>query len=183
MSDDLAWQTLDSETDYACPGFSVRRDDVRFPDGTEDEYHTVEEADSVVVIPFTPEDEVVVIEEWRQAVGRVSRGFPAGGIESGDHDLATTAHRELTEETGYVADEVEHLLTVEPMNGLVDTEFHYFVATDCLENGQRDLDHNESIRVDLTTWEHLRNRATDGRIRDGRTALGVLYYDLVRDGP
>jgi len=76
--DDLAWETLDTDIDYRCPGFDVRRDEVRFPDGETDGYHYVDEAPAVVVLPLTPDGDVVVIDEWRQAVGRVNRGLPAG---------------------------------------------------------------------------------------------------------
>ena len=180
MSDDLAWETLDSAVDYTCPGFSVRVDRVRFPDGTEDEFHSVTEPESVVVLPFTTDGDLVVIEEWRQAVGRVSRGLPAGSAEPEDDDLAETARRELTEETGYVAGAVEPLLAVEPLNGVADAVHNYFVARDCELDAEQDLDHNESIRVETTTFDALFDAVLAGDVRDGRTALGVLYYDRNR---
>ena len=176
---DLSWETLDAETAYTCPGFSVTRDRVRRSDGDVGEFHYVDEPPSVVVIPFTPDDEVVVIEEWRQAVGRVNLGFPAGSAEPDDDDLSTAAHRELREETGYVADEVEHLAVAEPANGITDAVHHYFVGRDCLPTSSQDLDGDESIRVDLTAMDDLRERLRRGDLRDGRTALGVFYYDLL----
>lgn len=179
MSEELAWTTLRSETAYSCPGFEVRHDEVRLPNGTETEYHYVVEPESVVILPFTTDREVVVIDEWRQAVDRVNRGLPAGNVEPNDDDLAAAAHRELTEETGYVADEVEHLLTVEPANGIVNAVHHYFVGRDCLRNGEQDLDGNESIHVNTTTLDRLRSQALDGTVRDGRAVLAVLYYDAL----
>jgi len=175
---DLAWETIDSETDHACPGFSVTRDRVRLPDGSIEDFHYVDEPESVVIVPFTPDDEVVIIEEWRQAVDRVNLGFPAGNVEPDDDDLAAAAHRELREETGYVADEVSYLATAEPANGFSNSVNHYFVGEDCVENGIQELDHNESIRPDTTTMDHLRERLRDGDLRDGRTALGVCYHTI-----
>jgi ADP-ribose pyrophosphatase len=166
--DGLAWETLDSRIDYTCPGFDVRADRVRYPDGTEGEFHLVTEPESVVVLPFTgdggpdDEDDVVVIEEWRQAVGRVNRGLPAGSREPGDDDLAETTRRELTEETGYVADSVEPLVSTEPMNGNADVVHHYYVARGCSPDGEQDLDHNESIRVETTTLPALREQVLAG---------------------
>ncbi|MFB6296031.1 MAG: NUDIX hydrolase [Halobacteriales archaeon] len=178
---DLAWETLASETDYDCPGFSVTRDRVRLPEGSTTEFHYVDEPESVVIVPFTPEGEVVVIEEWRQAVDRVNLGFPAGNAEPDDDDLAAGAHRELREETGYVADEVEYLAAAEPANGIASSVNHYFVARDCIRNGGQDLDGDESIRTDTTTMDRLRERLREGDLRDGRSALGVFYYDLLGD--
>lgn len=174
--EELAWETLGRETDYTCPGFSVRRDEVRLPDGTETEYHSLEEGESVVVLPFTPAGEVVIIEEWRQSVERINRGLPAGSVEETDTDLAAAAVRELEEETGYTSAEVTRLRTVEPANGVSDSVFHYFVARGCEPSGEQDLDYNESIRVETTTFPDLREEVRDGSIRDGRTAFGVLYY-------
>ncbi|WP_227376803.1 NUDIX hydrolase [Haladaptatus halobius] len=176
--DPLAWETLDSDVAYACPGFDVRHEDVRLPDGTETDFDYLSEPESVVVLPFTEDGDVVVIEEWRQAVSRVSRGLPVGGVEPGDDDLASAARRELAEETGYEAARVTHLTTVEPANGIANTVHHYFVADDCTPTGVQELDHNESIRPETTTLDALRKEIAADEVFDGRTALGVLYYEV-----
>ncbi|MEF8779428.1 MAG: NUDIX hydrolase [Haloferacaceae archaeon] len=178
--DPLAWETSASEVDYSCPGFDVHRDDVRLPDGTETDYHYVDEPAAVVVLPFTPEGEVVVIEEWRQAVGRVNRGLPAGSVDDADADLEAAAGRELAEETGYVADSLEPLLAVEPSNGVANSVHHHFLARGCEPTAERDLDFNESIRVDTARYDDLLSGVVDGRLRDGRTAVAVLQYELTR---
>jgi ADP-ribose pyrophosphatase len=176
-ADAVAWETLYGETAYMCPGFDIQRERVRLPDGTETEFDYLSDSDSVVVVPFTPEGEVVLVEEWRQAVKRVNRGFPAGGVEPSDaDDLATTARRELEEETGYVAGSVTHLTSVEPANGFADAVFHYFVAEDCTPEGEQDLDADESISVTTAEFDSLRTAVRDGDLTDGRTAFGVLYY-------
>ena len=177
---ELAWETIDSEIDYTCPGFDIRRDDVTLPDGTDTDYHYVEESPAVVVLPFTPEGDVVVIEEWRQAVGRVNRGLPAGSVDERDPDLQATARRELAEETGYEAASLERLTTVEPTNGIANSVHHHFLARGCEPTADRDLDFNETIRVDTTDYDDLLSGVVDGRLRDGRTAMAVLQYELTR---
>lgn len=176
--DPLAWETLDSELDYRCPGFDVRCDTVRFPDGTEGAYHSVEEPDAVVVLPFTPSGDVVVIEEWRQAVSRLNLGLPAGGLEPDDDDLAAAARRELAEETGYEAAALDAVGSFEPSNGLLDVTHHHFVARGCEPTGEQRLDDNESIRVGRRPFAALRDRALAGDLRDGRSALAVLRHAL-----
>jgi ADP-ribose pyrophosphatase len=119
---------------------------------------------------------VVVIREWRQAVGRVSYGLPAGGVEPDDEDVEAAARRELTEETGHEADAVERIATYEPANGLFDSTFHYVVARGCTPTDGQRLDHNESIAVETAAFEELSARAVRGELRDGRSALAVLQY-------
>jgi len=175
----LRWETLDSAIDYRCPGFAVRADQVRLPDGTETDYHSVDEREAVVVLPFTPAGDLVVIAEWRQAVGRINRGLPAGTVE-GSEDLAVAAERELREETGYTANDLEHLISVEPSNGIANSVHHHFVATGCAPAGDQSLDFNESIRVDTVDYDDFVQSVREGDVRDGRAALAVSYYELQR---
>jgi ADP-ribose pyrophosphatase len=181
MTHDLAWETLDSRTAYTCDGFDIVNQRVRLPDGTDAEFDYLSESEAVVVLPLTPGGDVVVIDEWRQAVERVNRGLPAGSIEPEDADPAAAAHRELAEETGYEAAAVERLTSVEPANGFSDAFFHYFVADDCEPTSEQRLDENESIRVDTASFEELVEAVREGNLRDGRAAFAVCYYALFED--
>ncbi len=131
---DLAWRTTGSETEYTCPGFAVRRDDVILPDGTETDFHSVEDPPAVVILPFTPD--------------------------------------------GDEADTLRYLFAVEPANGLLDSVHHYYLARGCEPTAERDLDFNESIRVEVTDYDDLLAAVLDGTIRDGRTVVGVTRYEL-----
>jgi ADP-ribose pyrophosphatase len=174
--DELAWETLESRIVYSCAGFDIHNEDVRFPNGDDGEFDYLSENEAVVVLPFTPDGDVVVIDEWRQPVKRVNRGLPAGSIEAEDADRKTAARRELAEETGYEAGTVEHLTTVEPANGFADSVFHYFVAHECEPTAEQDLDDNETISVGTTTLDALVGAVREDDLRDGRSALPVLYY-------
>ena len=169
----------------------MRRDDARLPDGSAASYHYVDEPPAVVIVPFTPDEELVVIEEWRQAVGRVNRGIPAGTMEATEsgpepweresvtyESVETAARRELTEETGYEAGTVEPLVTVEPANGVTNAVHHYVLAHDCRPTGDRALDDDESIRVTPVSYDAFREAVREGEIRDGRAVTAVAYYEL-----
>ena len=155
----------------------MRRDDVRLPDGTETDFHYVDEPPTVVILPFTPDGDVVLVEEWRQAVGRVNRGLPAGGVEDEDADLVAAARRELREETGHEADSVERLVTVEPANGFANSVHHYFLARECTPSSGTDLDFNESIRPVTTDYAEFRDAVFAGEVRDGRAVIGVSAHE------
>jgi len=178
-TDELAWETRERRVAYSCPGFDVVNESVQLPDGTETDFDYLSEPPSVCVLPFTPDDNVVCIEEWRQAVSRISRGLPVGGIEPDDDDLEAAAHRELAEETGYEAERLEPLVSVEPANGIADTRLHVFVADGCRPTAEQQLDHNESIRPTELSFADLTDAVAAGEIHDGRTVLAVSYYRLV----
>jgi ADP-ribose pyrophosphatase len=171
------WNTVEQETVYTCEGFDIVSEDVQLPGGESAAFDYLSESESVVVLPFTDESAVVIIDEWRHAVRRQNRGIPAGSVEPGENpDRA--ARRELREETGYRAGSLDHMTTVEPANGFSDAVFHYYVARDCTDTARQDLDDDESIDVDTASLEGLLGRARDGDLRDGRTAFAVVYYAL-----
>ena len=177
--DSLRWNTKATEIDYSSPAFDIRRDAVELPDGTVTDYHYVEESPAVVILPLTAEGRVVVIKEWRQAVDKVNRGLPAGSCED-DEDIFDAARRELREETGYEAGSLEHLLTVEPSNGISNSVHHHFVAHDCEPTAAQELDDNESIRVDVTDYDEYLASVVDDELDDGRAALTVAHYELTQ---
>jgi len=174
---ELEWEILGEQVAYSCEGFDVVTQEVRLPDGTETEFDYLSETESVVILPFDTGGEVVVIEEWRQAVERVNRGLPAGNLEPGE-DPAEAVRRELKEETGHEAATVEHLTTLEPANGYSDSVFHYFVAEGCEPAGEQSLDVDESIEVGTADYDDLLADIRDGQFPDGRSAFAICYHEL-----
>ncbi len=178
---DRRWETIDEQIAYSCPGFDIVNETVELPDGTETDFDYLTEGESAVILPFTTEGEVVVIDEWRHAVKRTNRGLPAGSLEP-DEDHEAGARRELREETGYEAGEMRYLGGFEPANGFANAYFHYFVAEECERTGEQSLDDNETIEVSTTEFETLLEAVRTDELEDGRTATALLHYALFERG-
>jgi len=174
---DRRWETIDERTAYSCEGFDIINETVELPDGTETEFDYLSESESAVILPFSTDGDVVVIDEWRHAVKRYNRGLPAGSLEPGE-DRTEGARRELREETGYEADEMEYLGGFEPANGFSDAYFHYFVAHGCEQVSDQSLDTDETIDVSTAAFEDLVDAIKAGDLEDGRTVTAMLYYAL-----
>ena len=173
----MEWQTLDSQVAYTCDGFDVVSETVELPDGERGPFDYLHNPESVVVLPFVDDEQVVVIDEWRHAVRRVNRGLPAGTLDDGE-DPETAAERELAEETGYRPGSVEHLTAVEPANGFSDAVFHYVLARECERVTDQQLDRDETIEATTVPFEELLAAVRNGELRDGRSAFAVLAYLL-----
>lgn len=172
----LTWETLETTVSHRCSAFDVLTEQVKLPNGTTTRFDYVREPDSAIVLGLTEEEEVVLLREYRHAVGRTTVGLPGGSIEPSDADLEATARRELAEEAGYRADSITLLLAGQPATGSLETTRHYFLAQGCHPAGTPDRDHDETMYVQEQPFEEVLAAVCAGDIRDERTVVPVLYY-------
>lgn len=168
------FDVLSSERIYDSSWIALRRDELALPGGGTQEYHVVEIGDAVCVLPVTSAGEVVLIGQHRHPHGDTHWEAPAGRVEDGE-DPAAGALRELREETGYEAAEVRSLPGFYPVNGISAHWVHLYAATGCEPRHEQDLDPSERIIVRTFTWAECEALLRAGRIKDGLTALALLY--------
>lgn len=165
-------EVVSSETVYSGRRVNVRRDVLRDESGAEFLREVVEHPGAAVVVPFLPDGRVVLVRQYRHAVGECLLELPAGTLEPGE-DAADCARRELEEETGWRAGKVLPLASVYSSPGILNEAMRFFLARE-LEAGTADPDPGEEIEVvPLTVAEALR-RVRSGEIRDGKTVTGLL---------
>lgn len=145
------------------------------PDGAEHAREVVRHPGAVTILPRLHDGRVCFVQNYRVAVDRRLIELPAGTLEPGEDPLET-ASRELAEETGYRAGQIELLATFYTSPGILDEMMYLYLATS-LQPGPRNLDPGEDIRPLLATWQQALEMARDGRIRDGKTLTGLLYYE------
>ncbi len=132
----------------------------------------------MTIVPMVDAQHVCLIRNYRLAVGATLIELPAGTLEPGE-DPAATARRELTEETGYRADQLEHLCSFFLSPGILDERMYVYVATG-LTAGQPAREACEEIENHVVCWEEALTMIAEGRIEDAKTIASLLIYDRRR---
>ncbi|MEE2756360.1 MAG: NUDIX hydrolase [Myxococcota bacterium] len=165
------------QTIYREERFSLRSCELTFGAAHIERRAVVIHHGSVVILPLTTDGQVVLIENKRWQIGCRILELPAGTMARAE-DPITCASRELLEETGYQAGQLDYLQSIYALPGLSTEVMHIYVARDLEWVGQS-LEQDEDIQVRLTPLEEIHQLILDGAILDGKT-LAVLSSFLLR---
>lgn len=140
-------ETVSSQRMFDGRLIGVRVDTVRLPDGSERRREVAEHPGAVAILPVLPGGELVLIRQYRHAVGRPLLEVPAGTREP-DESTEACARRELAEETGYRGGRVRELVRFYVSPGWANEELVTYVATD-LEPGSARPEDDERLGFGL----------------------------------
>jgi ADP-ribose pyrophosphatase len=169
---------LSSERIHTGKIVKMDSDRIRYPDGSEATVDIVRHPGASAVVPFLsdPEGEdpqILLLRQYRYAAGGYLYEIPAGRLDP-DETPADCAARELKEETGCTARQMEPLITMVTTPGFTDERIHLFMATD-LTHGQADREADEFVDVVIMRLSEALELIQRGEIVDGKTALGIFY--------
>ncbi|UOF92926.1 NUDIX hydrolase [Fodinisporobacter ferrooxydans] len=145
FDDQVQEKTLESKRIFDGKVISLDLLTVRLPNGREATREVVKHPGAVAVLAVTEEGKIVFVRQYRKAIERVSLEIPAGKLEPGE-DPFEAAQRELQEETGYRAQEWQHLHSFFTSPGFADEIMHVYVAKQ-LEKTQANPDDDEFLQV------------------------------------
>jgi ADP-ribose pyrophosphatase len=169
-----SWSVLLREVVYDCGFFQVVRDQLRRPDGRQQDYSWLPSNGAVSVLAFDESLNLVVTRQYRHPVRKTMLDLPGGGINPGESAI-NAARRELREETGYVAGRVSEVGAIYPSPARLGTVMTVFAAFD-LEPGPTDLDDEELVEVLHVPWgDVLEMVLTDSPV-DSTLAYAVLLW-------
>jgi ADP compounds hydrolase len=140
-------------------------------DGEGDEFIIC--ADEVLMVPVTGDGQIIFIREPAPAFGREAMLLlPTGMVEDGE-DLAATANRELREEIGYRAGQMDFLAEMRPWSKYLRVRSHIFLAQD-LQPSRLDGDEGYVIEVEPHPLAALDELIRSGALRDARAIAALL---------
>jgi len=177
-SDSFREEVLSSKVVYNGRAVRLRVDRVKLPSGRETSRDVVEHPGSVAVLPMLMNNCVLLIRQYRHAVGKVIWEIPAGTMESGETP-ERCARRELEEETGYRAGSCELLFDLYPTPGYSAEQMHVFLARG-LKATEGELDEDEIISVKPVMIGRALQMIRRGQIDDGKTIAALSYLRTLR---
>ena len=155
--------------------FRVVRQTQLGPDGKLHIRESVQHPGAVTILPLFDDGRVCLIRNYRVAVEKTLVELPAGTLEPGENP-ATTASRELIEETGYRAASLEKLCEFYMSPGILNERMHLYLARG-LQPGPSALEPGEQIETWVVPWHEAMRMVFDGTIQDAKTLVGLLYFD------
>ncbi len=170
------WRTLEKEEQFHCRVFQIDRVRNQSPGGERlDDFFIIRSPDWVNVIALTSRQEVVMIEQYRHGIDKITLEIPGGMIDAIDKDPIEAGVRELREETGYVGKNPRLIGTVEPNPALQSNVCHSIVVEDAEKLAELELDPNEEIVTRLIPLKDIRGLIADGIIRHVMV-IGAFYH-------
>jgi ADP-ribose pyrophosphatase len=165
-----------------------RVDTIELPDGTRSTRDIAGHPGGVCMVAIDAEDRVLMVRQWRHAIGRALLEIPAGTLDRhGDgsvEDHAGAARRELEEETGYRAASWRYLGAFYTAPGFTSELMHLYLATDLApaHEGRLGPDADERLELEPVPFADAITMAERGEIADAKSLAGLLWVARLRHG-
>ncbi|OGM24123.1 hypothetical protein A3D00_04915 [Candidatus Woesebacteria bacterium RIFCSPHIGHO2_02_FULL_38_9] len=132
--------------------------------------------ESVMLVPITKDKKIILIEKFCTANNKFEFVLPGGKIEKGDN-LSHTAQKELVEETGYEAEKLIFLCSLDILPAYFVGRTHGFLAINIKESNEFARDNEESVRIIKLSLKKALFYINSGGISDARTIALILYFN------
>jgi 8-oxo-dGTP pyrophosphatase MutT (NUDIX family) len=168
------WKILNSKMVINNQWCKIRQDEIELP--TEqiiDDYFVNIRPDIAVILPITPQKEIVFVRQYRHAVEEILLELPAGAFSESEDSIVAAA-RELEEETGYVADQIIKLVTLYDNPPKDTNKINLFLAENVQQRSKQNLDITEDIEVVLIPITEVMELITKGEICVSGTIAAIF---------
>lgn len=176
------WTTLSSRAAFEDRWLRLRVDACRTAGGVHvDPYYVMECPPWVNIVPVTTKREIVLVRQYRHALGRIVTEIPGGVMESRDASPEAAARRELQEETGFGGGEFVRTAELAVNPATHDNLTYSFLATDVERLGRPSPDESEELEVIVQPLAEVKRALLNGEFIHSLNVASLLHA-LVRLG-
>jgi len=174
------WPIIESTKNFDTSLFSITTNRCLSPrTGREHDFYVIDFPNWVQVIPITPDDQIVMVRQYRHGCGRIFLELPGGLIDNNDLSPDQTAKRELLEETGYRAENLVLLTRIYPQPAVLNNKGLTYLAKEVKKVAEPNLDATEDIEVCLVKLKKIPEMIRSGKINHGQTVMALSVYFLL----
>jgi ADP-ribose pyrophosphatase len=163
--------------------FSVRADKKISPRTNEEhEFFIIDAVNWVNVIAVTPDEQLVMIEQFRHGSNTVELEIPGGMIDAKDASPEASGERELREETGYAGKRAKIIGSVWANPAIMSNTCYTVMVEDCKCVHPVEWDHAEDIVIKLVPIAEVPGLIASGQIRHPFVVVALSHFELLRQG-
>lgn len=151
------------------------QDTMQIPNGNVVKWDYIHHKGAAAILPVDENGRLIMVRQYRNALDRYTLEIPAGGLNSVDEPTRDAAIRELSEETGYHAKQVDFLLTVRTTVAFCNEKIDIYIAQG-LTPGEQHLDEDEFVDAKAYDLDELVQKIYSGEIEDSKTIAAILAY-------
>ena len=152
--------------------FHLVRENVTLTNGVTVDLDMIHHPGASAMVPFCDKSNIILIRQYRHAIGSCIWEIPAGTLDSDETPLEC-AKRELIEETGFSASIWQKMGEITPVPGYSDERIHMFLAAN-LVSSEQNLDKDEMLNVNEVHLDHAIEMIYNGKIQDSKTIAGIF---------
>src|SRR5437016_9581161 len=177
------WEKLSSKQLGDFRVFTIRSDRKVSPRNQhEQDFFIIESVDWVNVIAVTPDQQLVMIEQYRHGSNTVELEIPGGMMDAGDGSPEKTALRELREETGYEGENPRLIGQVFPNPAIMSNVCFTVLIENCHCVHPVEFDHGEDLITRLVPVAEIPKLVACGKIQHSLVVVALYHYELWQRG-
>ena len=165
--------TLNEKLIYTGNYLTITNVNVELPNGKTTNRDIIKHPGACAILPFLDNNTIVLIEQFRKPLNQTLLEIPAGKLNKNE-DITLCAKRELQEETGYIAKNIEFLGKIATAPGFCDEIIYLFKATD-LTLGEKHCDDDEFTEINTFSLDEVKALIKKGEIIDTKT-ISILSF-------
>ena len=177
------WQKIGSRPLGDFRIFTLRADRKISPrTGNEHEVFILDCPDWVNVIAVTPDDHLVMVEQYRRGTNTVELEIPGGMVDREDGSPLVAGARELREETGYEGENARLIGRIFPNPAIMSNTCHTVLVENCRLRHPVEFDHGEDLVTRLVALAAIPRLVAERKIQHSLVVVALYYFELWRRG-